>query len=133
MAFRPTRYSEGDITKVRMSASVTVAKYDALVVTSGFVLRATSSATECRYVAMEAKVDDGTNEYLKVVRTMGVEFIADTNADPVVATDLGIYADLTDHDTLNESASSNNVFFVEDTVGALTDKQVRGFFVMKTS
>ena len=54
-----------------------------------------------------------------------VLFEADTNAAPVQATDVWVVADLTDHDTLNESASSNDVFFIEKIVWATTDKKVQ--------
>jgi hypothetical protein len=40
---------------------------------------------------------------------------------------------LTDHDTLNESASTTNVFFVEKIVGDTTDKKVQGYFTTSTS
>ena len=59
-------------------------------------------------------------------------FEADTNAT-VVQTDVFTKADLTDHDTLNESASSNDVFFIERLVSPGSDKKVEGFFVQKTS
>ena len=132
MAFTPVRYDEGKSTEVKMVASQTVAKYDALVEDgNGYYSRATSAATEVRYVALEAKVDDGTNEKLLVLPTDDVEFIADCNTTPV-QTDVGTKADLTDHDTLDESTSATDVFFIEEIVSA-ADKKVRGYFVMKTT
>lgn len=132
MAFKPLKYDSGMLDEIPMAASSTVAKYDALVYSSGYLARATSGATGVHFVAMEDRVTaGGENPKLLVIRTNGVLFEADTNADPVVATDVGVIADLTDHDTLNESASSNDVFLITDVVGATTDKKVRGYFVPK--
>ncbi len=134
MAFKPIRYDCGQLDQIKMAASATVAKYDAVDYASGYLQRATSSSTECRYVAMEDRVTgSGENTELLVLKTDGVEFEADTAADPVVATDVGVKADLTDHDTLNESASSNDVFLITKVVGATTDRKVRGYFVQKVA
>lgn len=117
------------MTKVKQVASTTVAKGDALAEDSnGHYQRATSSATEVHYVAMEGNTSDsGENPEILVVNTRGVQFEADTNADPV-QTDVGTTADLTDHDTLDESTSSNDVFFIESIKGAASDRKVLGYF-----
>jgi len=136
MAFKPTNPTrlQGQAILLDMTDSVTITKYDALVYASGKVLRATSAATEVRYIAMEDKVTGASaGEKILCLPVEWIRFDADTNADPVVATDVWIYADLTDHDTLNESASSTNVFFVESIVWATTDKKVTGYFTTSTS
>ena len=132
MAFIPKRFDSGKITTVKQVASTTIAKFDALDEDgNGFYQRATSASTGVNYVAMEASVTTaGQNPEILVLPTRGVQFEADTNADPV-QTDVGTQADLTDHDTLNESASTTNVFFIEEIVGATTDKKVRGYFVQE--
>lgn len=130
MAFSPIRYESGRATNVKQVASTTITKGDALAEDgNGFYQRATNAATLVRYVAMEGSVAGaGENPEILVMPTHGVQFEADTNADPV-QTDVGTTADLTDHDTLNESASSNDVFFIEEIVGAASDKKVRGYFL----
>ena len=134
MAFTPIKYDSGDTESIKIAASTTIAKWDALVDDwNGLLVRATSGASEVRYVSLEAKVSWAaeTPEVL-VVRTDKVLFEADTNAAPE-QTDVFTKADLTDHDTLNESASTNDVFFIEKIVGATTDKKVQWYFCMKTS
>lgn len=117
-----------------MVASQTVAQHDALAEDgNGLYQRATSAASLVRFVAVEDRTDSGSNDFLLVCTTAGVRFVADTNAAPA-QTDVGTTADLTDHDTLNESASSNDVFFIEEILGATTDQKVLGYFVTdKTS
>lgn len=136
MAFKPTNPSraEGQEVLLQMAASATVAKYDALAFSSGNVQRAVSGTTEVRYIALEDKTTGaGENPQILCLPVEGIRFEADTNADPVFATDVWVKADLTDHDTLNESASTNDVFFIEKIVGDTTDKKVQGYFVNKDS
>ena len=136
MAFKPTNPSraEGQEVLLDMTDSVTITKYDALVYASGKVLRATSAASEVRYIALEDKVTwAAANEKILCLPVDGIRFEADTNADPVLTTDVWVKADLTDHDTLNESASTNDVFFIEKIVGATTDKKVQWYFISKDS
>jgi len=136
MAFRPINPSsaEGQEVMLPITASSTVAKYDALVCTSGYYLRATSAATEVRYIALEDITTwAGENTEILCLPVERIRFEADTNADPVQTTDVWIYADLTDHDTLNESASTTNVFYIEKIVGATTDKKVQWYFTVSTS
>ena len=136
MAFKPTNPSraEGQEVTLQMAASATIAKYDCLDFSSWNVQRATSSTTEVRYIALEDKVTGAwENPQILCLPVAWIRFEADTNADPVFATDVWVYADLTDHDTLNESASTTNVFFVEKIVGDTTDKKVQGYFTTSTS
>lgn len=135
MAFKPlnpTR-AQGQEILLPMATSATVAKYDALVYSSWYVQRATSAATEVRYIALEDNTSTTANDLILCLPVDGIRFEADTNATLVQATDVWIYADLTDHDTLNESASTTNVFFVESVVWALTDKKVTWYFTVSTS
>ena len=133
MAFVPLRYDSGKLVKLLTASSTTIAKGDALDFSSGYVQRATSSTAEVRFVAMEDKTTGaGAHEEILCLYVDGVEFEADTNGNTSQAL-VGTKVDLTDHDTLNESASSNDVFYVTKVVGAAADKKVRGYFVMKTS
>ena len=132
MAFTPKRYDSGKLTKdLRLVSGQTVAKGDALEdKNTGFFQRwgTSVSPTSVQYVAMEALTGTSANEHVLAIRTQGVEFEADTDSNPS-QTDVGTTADLTDHDTLNENASSNDVFFITRIKGAVSDKKVRGFFV----
>lgn len=133
--FTPLRYDSGKVSTVKEGTafSTTITKFDALGWASGFLQRATSSTTEVRFVALEA-VTTGASTHLdiQVLYTDGVEFECDTAGNSAQA-DRGTYFDLTDHDTLNDDASTNDVFYVVDTVGAAADKKVRGYFVNNIS
>lgn len=128
MAFTPIAYDSGKVAIVQLSSGEVVAKGDCLIdAGNGYYQRAGSSTNLVRYVALEGKTSIGSTE-INVVHTLGVLFIADTNADPA-RTDVGTTADLTDYDTLNQSSSTSDVFFIEAIEGAVTDRKVRGYFL----
>jgi len=128
MAFKPIRYDRGKLSKVDQVATSTITKYDALTEDgNGLYQRATSSTAFVPYVAMEGQVCAGTSAKLLVVATEGVEFVADCATTPV-ATDVGTFADLTDHDTLNESTSNVDAFYIRAIKGAAANKKVYGRF-----
>ena len=123
---------QGQEVTLPMAASATIAKYDVVEFSSWYLQRCTSSSAQWRkYVALEWKTTAaGENPEILVLPTHPtMRFEADTNAAPVQATDVWVEADLTDHDTLNESASSNDVFFIEKIVWATTDKKVQWYFL----
>lgn len=133
--FTPLRYDSGKVSTINSgtAASTTITKHDALDWSSGYLQRATSSSTEVRLVAMEDKTTAAaTHNDIMVLYTDGVEFEVDTAASTAV-TDRGVYHDLTDHDTVNNAASTNDVFYCVDTVGAAADKKHRGYFVHNIS
>jgi len=129
--FNPIRYDSGKLITIVAGtvSSTTITKGDALDWASGYLQRATSSSTEVRLVAMEDKTTGaGAHEDILCIITEGVQFEADM-AGNSAATDRGTYKDLTDHDTVNDDASTTDVFYVMDTVGAAADKKVIGYFV----
>ena len=127
--FKPLRYDSGKTIKMTTALNTTIAKGDALDFSSGYVQRATSESTNIELVALEDKVT-GASTRLEIlcVKTDGVEFEADTAGATSQAL-VGTFIDLTDHDTLNQAASSTNVFFVESVVGATSNNKVTGHFV----
>ena len=119
--------------KLSTVEDTTIVKGDALEFASGYVQRADSGTTEVRFIALESKVTaSGAHEDILVLYVEGVEIEADTNGNTSQAL-IGTFIDLTDHDTLNEAASSTDVFYVTKLVGAVSNKKVRGFFVPKAS
>ena len=127
--FSPIRYDSGKLVKLLTAESTTISKGDALDFASGYAQRATSSSTDIHYVALE-DVTTGAGEHKEVlcVNTDGVEVEGDTTGNTSQAL-VGTYIDLTDQSTLNEAASTTNVFYVQSIVGAAADKKVRGYFV----
>lgn len=135
MGFKPIRYDSGKLITIYSGtvSSTTIAKYDALDWASGYLQRATSSTTEVRLVAMEAKTTGaGAHLDIQCIIADGVQFEGDT-ANNTAVTLRGTYIDLTDHDTLDDAASTTDVFYVLDTVGAAADKKVLGYFVHNIS
>jgi hypothetical protein len=133
--FKPLRYDSGKLITVvnGTASSTTITKGDALGWASGYLQRATSATTEVRLVAMEDKVTAaGAHSDLLCIIVDGVMFEADQAGNSAVA-DRGTYFDLTDHDTLNDDASTTDVFYIVDTVGAAADKKVVGYFVHNIS
>jgi len=129
----PLKYDSGKIVKMSTVSDTTITKGDALEFASGYVQRADSSTSEVRVVALEDKTTAaGAHEDILCVYTDNVLFEASTNGN-TAQSDVGTYVDLTDHDTINESASSTDVFFITEVIGAASDKTVRGYFVMKTA
>lgn len=130
MAFLPKRYDSGQLTTIPVETSATIAKGDALDDSDddGLFARATSSSDFVPYVAMEAVTSAAAGAKILAIRTNNVQFEADT-ANNTAATDRNLTADLTDHDTLNNGASTNDVFYIEELVGAAADKKVKGYFV----
>lgn len=127
---KPIRYESGDAIELLTVADTTITKHDVLDFESGYVQRATSGTTEVRFVALEDKTTAaGAHETILCLRVDGIQFEADTASTATQAL-VGTKIDLTDHDTLNQGASSTDVFYVEGLRG--TDG-VYGTFVAKTS
>lgn len=128
--FEPIRFDDGKLCEVAMENSVTVVKGDALDDSDddGLFGLATSSSDYVPFVAMESKTTTSAGEKIKAIRTLGVQFKAGT-ANNTAATDRNLSADLTDENTLNNAASSNDVFYIEDIFGVAADKVVIGTFL----
>jgi len=125
--FTAIRYPSGKTELKKLKASTTIAKGDALDFDGVYLVRATSSTIKVKYVALEAKVSGAaeTPEVL-VLKTDGVEFEGDTTGDP--SSYVNTYCDLTDHDTLNEDASTKDTFLITKMEGVAADKKVIGYF-----
>ena len=128
---QPLRYDSGKLVTIKSGtvSSSTITKFDVLDWASGYLQRATSGTTEVRLMAMEDKVTgSAAHEDIVCLVLDGVECEVDTT-DATAVTQRGTYVDLTDHDTINNGASSTDVFYVTEMVGATTDKKLRGYFV----
>ena len=136
MAFIPRQGHEGKEVEIELVTSAAVAKHDVLADDgNGLFQRATSSSTKGHYVALEAVTSASALQKIMAypAAMSDIRFEADTQA-AVSQTDVGTNADLTDHDTLNENASSNDVFYIESIIGAAgTSQKVYGYFLDKTS
>lgn len=128
MGFIPVMRSSGKSVELPVEASATITKGDALEFDGGYAQRATSASTDIRFVAAEdcdnSAGSDG-DKVVNAIQTVGVRFEG-TTAGTAAQTHVGTFIDLTDHDTLNQAASTTNVFYVDEFVDTAT---VRGHFV----
>lgn len=123
----PLRYDSGKLTTIKdgTASSTTITKFDLLNWSSGYLQRATSTSSNIQFMAMEdVTTASGANEDILVLFLEDVECEGDTNST-AAATHRGTLIDLTDHDTLNEAASSTNVFYVTEFVST---SKLRGYF-----
>ena len=112
--FTPIKYDSGKMFTIKDGtvSDTTITKFDALDWASGYLQRATSASTEIRLLAMEDKTTAaGAHEDLIVLYVDGIEFECDTTGNMAIAY-RGTTCDLTDHDTLNEDAVDNDVFYI---------------------
>lgn len=127
----PLNYDSGKVTKLKMAASSTITKFDALVFSSGYVQRAVSTSTEVRFIALEDQTTaSATYTEILVLPVKGVQFECDTDAD-MAQSYLGTQVDLTDHNSIAPATSTYDVFYITEMVGATTDKKCRGYFLEK--
>lgn len=131
MAFLPVNYEDGRVVPLQVAAT-TFTKGDACVHDgSGQMTKATAgNGAGIMYVIAEtvsttATAGDIHNFW---AATPDVNFIADTTANPTQA-QMGTFCDLvTNAGTLDTSASTDDLFFLERVHGALADKKVIGHF-----
>lgn len=127
--FLPEQYDSGKLVYKKVAAA-TFNKGDCMKNSSGNLTPfGSNEQIPCEYVAMETVSSTPTaGDRHLFIRTSGVVFVADTNADPVASTDVNIYVDISTASKVNESASDDDLFFIDEIVGATTDKKVRGWF-----
>lgn len=127
MPFKAITGSSGKSVELPVEASASIVKGDAVNFDGGYAQPATSSATDIRFVAVEdADNSSGSDGDIKVncIQTDGVRFECET-AGTAAQTHVGTFIDLTDANTLNQGASTTNVFFVDEFVDTGT---LRGHF-----
>lgn len=130
--FTPVQYDEGQTVLLPFSTGETVVKGGAVVAdTDGYYIMAgAATATDVYYVALETVTTTADGEEVLCLRVHNpVIFEVDTDANPA-RTDVGTLVDLATVSTINPDASTNDLFYIEDIVGAVSDKKIRGFFVM---
>lgn len=131
MAFLPINFEDGQLVALPMSNGGSSASYtvgQALAITSGlYTTAAAGQGTDVEAVCMEAGTVTTDGTLLKCISTRGVRFLADTDGTPTVAQQ-GTYADLASATTVDEDASSDDLFFIEKVAGPLANKKVQGFF-----
>jgi len=123
----PLRYDTGKLTTIRSGtvSTTTITKFDLLEWASGYLQRTTSTGSNIQFMAMEdITTASGAHTDILVLMLENVECEGDTNSTAAV-THRGTLIDLTDHDTLNEAASSANVFYVSEFVST---SKLRGYF-----
>jgi len=123
----PLRYDSGKLTTIKSGtvSSTTITKFDLLEWASGYLQRTTSTGSNILFMSMEdLTTEAAAHEDILVLNLDNVECEGDTNSTAAV-THRGTFIDLTDHDTLNEAASSTNAFYVSEFI---TTSKLRGYF-----
>lgn len=129
MPFIPKKGYDGKTERVQVAAQ-TFTKGDALVDNgSGYLSRAAAGeGVDVKYVAAETISTAATQgDYLLCWRTDGVLFEADTDAAPA-RTDVGTVADLASASQVDPDASTDDIFYIQDIVGATSNNKVIGYF-----
>lgn len=131
MAFIPLNQEEGKVVPLQVAAT-TFTRGDACVHDgSGQMVKATAgNGAGLMYVIAETVATTATAGDIKNfwVASPDVTFVADTTANPTQA-QCGTFVDLvTNAATLDTSASTDDLFFVERIQGALSNKKVIGHF-----
>ena len=131
MALIPVNYEEGQLVELPMADAQTLVKGGVVVPLAAGYYGAGSATTakDVQYVSMVDVVTTATGESVLCLRTQSrTIFEADTDANPA-RTDVGMVVDLASLSTINPDAVTNQVFYIEDIVGAVADKKVRGYFI----
>ena len=127
VGFQPTHNTSGKTRLLKMNTSVTISKGDALDFTSGLVRIFTAGDTVCRWVAMETKTDDSTNEKILCIRTAGIEFTVLTNDTPTQA-QVGDVVDLDSESVVDENSNATDYTFEITELVDGTNKIIKGYF-----
>lgn len=129
MAIIPLNYEEGNIVELAVAAT-TFTKGDMCVFSSGYMTKATAAAgVPIFYIIMEDVTSTATEGDLhRFYRTQNVPiFVVDTSGTPTQA-QMGTYMDtVTNAGTIDEDASSDDLFFAEKIVDA-GNKKIQGWF-----
>lgn len=127
--FLPLNNHEGKTVLMACANSTTINKGDALVDNgSGYLTTASAGGNvDIRYVAAETVTTTSTGQKVLCWKTDGVTFVADTDANPA-QTDVGTEADLAAAGQVDPDASTDDVFYIESILGAVSDKKVIGHF-----
>ena len=123
----PLRYDSGKLTTIKSGtvSDTTITKFDLLDWASGYLQRATNASTNIQFMAMEdVTTGAGAHKDILVLHLENVECEGDTNSTAAV-THRGTLIDLTDHDTLDENTSDDNVFYVTEYIST---SKLRGYF-----
>ena len=135
MAFLPKRGYDGKTVRLQVAAQ-TFTKGDVCVDNgSGFLSRAAAGENGPNFFVAAETISTAATEadYILFWRTdPSITFECDTDAAPA-RTDVGTEADLASATQLNPDASADDVFYIEDIVGATTNNKVIGHFVGGTA
>lgn len=127
MAFLPLNYDDGK-TMLLPCTNTAFTKGDAIKTTSGVGTPTTSGDNfDVWFVAAETKTIAASGDPLLVYTTEGVRFIVDTSNTPTQA-QMMLAVDFSAAGTVDTSAVTDQVFFVERAILPLSSKKVVGFF-----
>jgi len=122
----------GKVQSIPLAVSQTITTGMMLTWTGGYLVEAVSTEEVVDYIALEA-VTTGAAEHTEILcypaSQSRIRFEADTSADTAAAQRGIAYETSTNLLIDNEAAAIANGFMVDELVGAVGDRKVRGFFL----
>ena len=130
MACRPSDVGKTPTRLGLVAASQNIVSGDLLVNSSGYLaLAAGGGGVPIVAVAAQnlASADVGT-EFLVYDVNESIKYVCDTDGVPTQA-QMNAPADLASKNTIDEDASTDDIFHMDSIVGAAADQKVKGYFV----
>lgn len=131
MAFVPLNFQSGKVVLLPAKTAITFTKGNALKDDgAGFITNAASGDnTDTQFVAAESVVSAGGDgaTLLACIPVRGVRFVVDTSNTPT-QTEAGLAVDLSAAGTVDTTAVTDQVFFVEQFQLPLSSKKAIGYF-----
>lgn len=121
-----TKVSEdGSLRRMKMAASTTIVENTFVTLSSGYLVPATATTDELKYIARESKISAAATfpSILVEALTDGADIVVDTAGNTSQSL-IGTKIDLTDAATANQAASAKKVLEVRAIEGATTDKKL---------
>jgi len=131
MSFIPRFKFDGMVRRLPVYTAITIAKYELVKMSSGYLTNGASGDDEVEYVAIEA-VDNASGDsgakFCDVIPIADNQiWDATVSATPVQATHVGNDYDISSKTTIDVGNTTDKVFHIDEIINA-TDKIVRGRF-----
>lgn len=129
MACLPAELGKTPTRTGKAAGSQTIVKGDMLVNSSGYLatIAGAGGGPVVAVAAQDASSTTEGDEILVYDVSENIKFICDTDDTPAQSQMNGV-ADVASKSTIDEDASTDDLFFMEEIVGAAADKKVKGHF-----
>jgi len=129
--FKPINYDKGRVLTLLLGNAETITKFQLVKYSSGYIVDAAAGDSEVEYIALETVTDGTASDGGTTVDCLpicsGIKVEALTVTTPTQADDVGNSYDLAGANTLDLTATDDNVFHIDKLKNA-NDKLVIGSF-----